>query len=87
MTQHLDSDRASFRRHQARTDTGKTITAAYVDQIIEEEAKKAAKSTAAKPLDIAKRYISQQVHAPVLSDFLTVRDLQITCIYLDFNPT
>ncbi|GAA96247.1 hypothetical protein E5Q_02911 [Mixia osmundae IAM 14324] len=56
--------------HGASTDSGKKITASYLDGIISEEASKS-QGLVPKHLDAAKRYISQQVHADVLSTFLT----------------
>lgn len=64
-------------RHGASTTDGgnRKITAEYVDKVLDEEAEKAKKTTAKnldpKKVDIAKRYMSQQVHSPVPDDFLT----------------
>lgn len=59
----------------ATTDTQRKITAEWVDQILDEEATKA-KKTSAKNLDptkvdLAKRYMSAQARAPAPDDFLT----------------
>ncbi|KAG0142810.1 hypothetical protein CROQUDRAFT_662067 [Cronartium quercuum f. sp. fusiforme G11] len=62
-------------RHGASTDTGKKITAEWLEQISEEEAVKAKKTTAKslepQKVDLAKRYLVSQVKAPIPDDFLT----------------
>jgi len=62
-------------RHGSMTDAHKKITAEWIDQILEEEAAQAKKTTAKglpeSKVDMAKRYLSAQAHAPVPDDFLT----------------
>ena len=59
-------------KYGTKTDQGKTITADYVDQLLNEEAEKAKKTLSAKHVDLAKNYMSQQIRAKWASDFLTV---------------
>jgi len=61
----------SWVRHSATTDKGKKCTAEWFDEILKEEAEKAKKTITAKNVDLARRYLSEQIHAPVVSDFLT----------------
>lgn len=72
-------------RHGASTDQGRKITAEFIDQVLEDEAEKAKKTTAKnldpKKVDLAKRYLSQQVHAPAPDDFLTSA-LMSSCVSL-----
>jgi malate synthase len=65
------SSLSAHSRHGATTKDGKKVSADYIDGILAEEATKAAKTIPASQVDYAKRYMSSQVHAPVLSDFLT----------------
>lgn len=47
-------------KHSAKTDNGTTITAEYIDKILNEEAKKV-KGVDAGNLETARKYMSQQV--------------------------
>jgi malate synthase len=50
----------TFSKHSAKTDNGTTITAEYIDKILNEEAKKV-KGVDAGNLETARKYMSQQV--------------------------
>jgi len=57
-------------KHQAKTDSGTQITAQYIDKLLNEEAGKI-KNVEKGQLETARKYMSSQAHAAVLSDFLT----------------
>jgi len=69
----------SWVRHAATTDKGKKCTAEWFDEILKDEAQTCKKTINAKNVDLAQRYLSEQVHAPVVSEFLTSDMMQ----YLD----
>jgi len=58
-------------RHGVNTDSGKKVTPDLIDSILKEEADKAKKQFGEKNTETARLYMSSQVHAPVLSEFLT----------------
>jgi malate synthase len=53
------------------TDSGKKVTAQYLDNVLSEEADKVKKNYNPKHVETSRRYMSEQVHSKVLSDFLT----------------
>lgn len=60
----------AYRKHSAKTDNGTTITAEYIDKLLNEEAKKV-KGVDEGNLETARKYMSQQAHGSQLTDFLT----------------
>merc|ERR1712230_134198 len=58
-------------KHAAKTDKGTTITAEYIDKILNEEAEKVKKGLNANELETARKYMSAQAHSSQLTDFLT----------------
>lgn len=58
-------------KHSAKTDKGTTITAQYIDKILNEETKKVAQGLNADNLETARKYMSAQAHSKQLTDFLT----------------
>jgi malate synthase len=64
--------RGNLARRGAETDDAiLQVTAQYVDGVIKEETEKAKKGAFSSTVDIAGQYLSSQVHADMLSDFLT----------------
>jgi malate synthase len=55
-------------RHKARLEDGRTVDAALVDRLLDEEARAATGPHA----EVAKRLLREAVHAPALPDFLTL---------------
>ena len=56
----IDQYIPSSSKHSAKTDNGTTITAEYIDKVLNEEAKKV-KGVDAGNLETARKYMSQQV--------------------------
>ena len=57
--------------HGASTAEGQKVTPSYIDKLLNEEANKLTKLDP-KAVDLAKRYLSQQVRASEPSEFLTL---------------
>jgi len=57
-------------KHGAKTDQGTSITAEYIDKILNEETKKV-KGVDNSCLETARKYMSEQAHGSQLTDFLT----------------
>lgn len=65
------ADKGSPRHHGASTHSGTKVTASMIDDILKDEASKITSKFGDKQTETARAYLSAQVHAPILSDFLT----------------